>query len=58
LILEADGRATLYSGGADDRLVGRPAIWRDGDAVRPESKPGTDVHVVTRSADRLVVRIA
>lgn len=58
LVLGADGRATLFTTGADDRLVGRPGTWRDGTTGKAAAQPGADVQIVSRSADRLVVRIA
>jgi len=46
LVLGADGKATLYTAGPDDRLVARPA-----------AKAGAEVQIISRSPDRLVVRI-
>jgi hypothetical protein len=46
LVLDADGRATFYTTGPDDRLVARPA-----------AKTGADIQIISRSPDRLVVRI-
>jgi hypothetical protein len=57
LVLDADGTATLLTGGPDDRLVGRPAAWREGGDSGPDDKGGADVQIVSRSPDRLVVRI-
>ena len=57
LVLGADGQATLFTAGPDDRLVARPATWRDGDTGRGAPQAGADVHIVDRSPDRLVVRI-
>ena len=53
-----DGSARLFVGGDDDRLVERPATWRDGESPPAAHKPaGADVRIVHRSPDRLVVRI-
>jgi hypothetical protein len=46
LVLGADGKATLYTAGPDDRLVASPA-----------AKAAADIQIVSRSPDRLVVRI-
>jgi hypothetical protein len=56
LELRSDGRATLFVPGPDDRLVARPAVWRDGDEGNEPRGGGTEVRIVDRSPQRLVVR--
>jgi hypothetical protein len=58
LVLGADGQATLYTTGPDDRLVPRPGRWREGQEAKTAAPAGADVQIIERSADRLVVRIA
>jgi hypothetical protein len=57
LVLGADGRATLFNSGPDDRLIPRPASWREG-VEGKAAEGGADVQIIERSPDRLVVRIA
>jgi hypothetical protein len=57
LELSADGRATLFVPGPDDRLVARPATWREQGAGDVPEPGGAEVRIVDRSPDRLVVRI-
>jgi hypothetical protein len=57
LQIGADGRATLFVAGPDDRLVARPAIWRDQDDADAPESGGAEVRIVNRSPQRLVVRI-
>ena len=56
--LDKDGTARLYTAGPDDRFVEQPGTWKDeGDEVVIRSKHGgTELRVIDRSADRLVVR--
>lgn len=56
LVFGADGRATLFTAGPDDRLVERALAWRDQDDDRPPA-PGAKVRILARSAGRLVVRL-
>src|SRR4051812_6577918 len=55
LVLDAAGTATLLTAGPDDRLVARPATWRDGST--PEGKGDADIEIVSRSPEKLVVKI-
>jgi hypothetical protein len=57
LVLGADGRGTLFAGGSDDRLAGRPITWRDQNEPGTSRDAGADVRIIDRSPDRLVVRI-
>lgn len=53
-----DGSARLFVAGADDRPSGLPASWREEDGtivIRPE-QGGSELRVVSRSRDRLVVQ--
>jgi hypothetical protein len=58
LVLEPDGRATIYTQGPDDRYVEQPATWRDeGDALVIRARQGGPVlRVVERSPTRLVIK--
>jgi hypothetical protein len=57
LALDADGQATLFTSGPDDRLVATPATWRTHDDPDPSGDVGAAVRIVDRSPERLVVRI-
>jgi hypothetical protein len=59
LELDADGTARVYVQGPDDRYVEQPARWVDeGDAVVVRTREGgTELRIVDRSPERLVVRI-
>jgi len=55
LVLDEDGRATLFSAGPDDRLVGRPLTWAAAGAKSTDK--AADIRIVQRAPDRLVVKI-
>jgi hypothetical protein len=57
LELKADGSATVYAPGADDRPAPRPARWteRDGHLMVKPDGGGPELRIVQRSADRLVI---
>jgi hypothetical protein len=58
LELKRDGEAHLLVAGPDDRLVERPATWRDEGGtlvIRPEGG-GAELHIVDHSGTRLVVQ--
>jgi hypothetical protein len=57
LELRSDRRATLFVPGPDDRLVARPAIWRDRDEGKEARGSETEVRILDRSPQRLVVRV-
>jgi hypothetical protein len=56
LELRSDGRATLFVPGPDDRLVARPAIWRDRNEGKKPQRGETEIHIVEHAPQRLVVR--
>ena len=58
LELEADGTARIFVQGPDDRYVEQPARWHDEDGVVVvrAREGGTELRIVDRSPDRLVVR--
>jgi hypothetical protein len=57
LELKPDGSATIYEGGADDRLLGRPARWsEEGDDAALDTKAeGPSLRIVERSPQRIVI---
>jgi hypothetical protein len=57
LRLTPDGSGTWYEPGADDRPVGRPITWREGEdgVVVARTPGGESLRVVSRAPDRLVV---
>ena len=58
--LAPDGTARIYAGGPDDRYIEQPARWHDEDGtiVVRTRDGGTELRIVERSPDRLVVRTA
>ena len=57
LQLEQDGSAHLSGAGPDDRAIDQPATWRAEDGVLVvRARDGTQLRIVERSADRLVVQ--
>ena len=60
LELDADGTARIYVQGPDDRYIEQPASWRDedGTVVVRARKGGTELTIVDRSPERLVVRVS
>jgi len=53
-----DGSATVFTAGADDRLVEDTATWqKDGQSIVIRRSDGTELHVVDQSADRLVIKV-
>ena len=59
LELGRDGSASFFVPGPDDRLVERPATWRDEDGalVVRAREGGIELHIVERSPTRLVVQL-
>jgi hypothetical protein len=59
LELEADGTARLFVQGPDDRYVEQAARWHDEDGVIVVSRRdgGTDLRIVDRAPERLVVQV-
>lgn len=59
LQLDRDGSARLFLPGPDDRLVEQPGTWSaEGDAlVLRAPKAGTELRIIDRSRDRLVVQM-
>jgi hypothetical protein len=59
LELQADGTARYFVPGPDDRHVEQPGHWHDEDGVLVVSVPaiGTELRIVDRSPERLVVRV-
>jgi hypothetical protein len=60
LELDADGTARIFVHGPDDRYIEQPASWRDedGTVVVRAREGGTELKIVDRSPERLVVRIS
>jgi hypothetical protein len=56
IAFSSDGRALLFAAGPDDRLVARPAVWRESDEEQESRDGETEVRIVDRSPQRLVVR--
>jgi hypothetical protein len=58
LELDADGTGRIFVQGPDDRYIEQPASWRDedGTVVVRAREGGTELKIVDRSPDRLVVR--
>ena len=57
LELQQDGSAYLSGAGPDDRAIDQPATWREEDGVLVvRARDGTELRIVERSADRLVVQ--
>ena len=58
LELAADGTARIFVQGPDDRYVEQPARWHDEDGVVVvrAREGGTELRIVDRSPDRLVVQ--
>jgi len=58
LELSADGTARIFAPGPDDRYVEHAARWHDedGDIVVRAREGGTELRIVERSPERLVVR--
>jgi hypothetical protein len=58
LELRADGSATLYAPGADDRPVERRATWHEaGASAARRGQAEADVEIIARSPARLVVKL-
>ena len=59
LELRPDGSARLFVPGPDDRLVEETATWsdKDGALVVGAREGGTEIRVVDRSPERLVVKV-
>lgn len=56
LSLDKNGSGTVFSAGADDRLVKHAATWHhEGDRIVIRTPEG-DLYVIDRSADRIVVQ--
>jgi hypothetical protein len=59
LELRADGSAALFVPGPDDRFVQLEATWHDerGSIVIRSRTGGTELRIIDRSSDRLVVQV-
>jgi hypothetical protein len=57
LELKPDGSATLYAGGPDDRLTGRPARWSEegADLVVRSDAAAPALRIKERSPHRIVI---
>jgi hypothetical protein len=57
--LGADGKATLFVPGPDDRFIPQPARWsEEGDEITVRDvSDAVKLRIVERSADRLVVKV-
>jgi hypothetical protein len=60
LELDKDGSARLYVAGPDDRFIEQPGTWKEegDDVVIRSRRGGTELRVIDRSEDRLVVRVS
>jgi hypothetical protein len=56
LELRADGSATLFVPGPDDRPVERQATWQEAGGSQRTRGGSADLEIVDRSASRLVVK--
>jgi hypothetical protein len=58
IALGKDGTASVFSAGADDRLVEQTATWKaDGESIVIRSADGAELRIVDQSADRLLVKV-
>jgi hypothetical protein len=58
IALHKDGSASVFSGGADDRLAEQTATWRkNDDGIVVRTSDGAEIRIVDQSADRLVVKV-
>jgi hypothetical protein len=60
LELDADGTARIFVHGPDDRYIEQAASWRDEDGmvVVRAREGGTELTIVDRSPERLLVRVS
>jgi hypothetical protein len=56
LELRADGSALLFAPGPDDRLVEQQATWREESGVVVVRTRDSELRIIDRSPDRLVVQ--